>query len=575
MAGKESAIDDKRFFFAPDGKSDPQQELKATLGAIFRDPSLGDDHPRCLFPGRYSWLKEKLPIDEGRLPQVSCKKLDDALANISTGSADLVFPASYINSPASMFGHTLIKINSTYQSDLLAYAVNYSAFTDETNGFIYAWKGIFGLYSGYFSILPYYEKVREYNDLEHRDMWEYRLNLTQAEVRRMALHVWELQGMASDYYFFNENCSYNLLFLLEAARPSVRLTEGLSRWWVIPTDTLRQVKDEGLISERRYRPSQGTRIRHLAANMTLNQQRLAREIAWKRLAAQDAVALKMEESELIQTLDMAAELLQFRYGRKELEKEEFNRQFLAVLKLRSPLGKGVTDDKGIEPPPPPEEGHGTAKMALSGGVRSGSPFVELGGHLAYHGLSDPDAGYIEGAQIRFGSADVRYYPKRDEVQLQSFRLVDIVSLSPRDLIFRPYSWKVAVGGDQETHRDGSEHLLYRINSGGGFTIGGEGRGLTYILAEIDLNAGDRLKDKYALGVGATGGYLLNLNGFWKGSLSLQGFYYGVGDKHSLFRGTLGQSFRLSRNNSLELSLIGERSYGDNRGEVKGGWNYYF
>ena len=33
------------------------------------------------------------------------------------------------------------------------------------------------------------------------------------------MHTYEMDKIYSDYYFFDENCSYDLLFLLDAARP--------------------------------------------------------------------------------------------------------------------------------------------------------------------------------------------------------------------------------------------------------------------------------------------------------------------------------------------------------------------
>ena len=267
-SGKKSLVDDPRFFLAPDGKTNPAAELEATIRGFFREDEAGDDHPRCRFAARYAWLKERLDIDESRLPPAACKKLDEALALINPKSAVLIFPAAHGNGPASMFGHTLLRIDSSFKSDLLSYAVNYAAFADDTNGLLYAFKGTFGYYKGFYSILPYYEKVKEYSDMDHRDIWEYTLNLSEEETRRMVLHTWELQGIYSDYYYFDENCSYNLLFLIEAGRPSVDMTGSLrdrTRFWVIPSDTIRAVMDSGLVVGAKYRPSQATRIRTIAS----------------------------------------------------------------------------------------------------------------------------------------------------------------------------------------------------------------------------------------------------------------------------------------------------------------------
>ena len=64
-------------------------------------------------------------------------------------------------------------------------------------------------------MFPYYMKVRIYNDVEWRDMWEYELDFKEEELSRLLDHLWELGGIYFKYYFFQENCSYHLLSLLE------------------------------------------------------------------------------------------------------------------------------------------------------------------------------------------------------------------------------------------------------------------------------------------------------------------------------------------------------------------------
>ncbi|MFX4232194.1 DUF4105 domain-containing protein, partial [Aliarcobacter butzleri] len=61
---------------------------------------------------------------------------------------------------------------------------------------------------------PYYEKIKEYNNLVQRDVWEYDLNLSQEEINKLVLHTWVLKDSYANYYFFKENCSYNVLWLL-------------------------------------------------------------------------------------------------------------------------------------------------------------------------------------------------------------------------------------------------------------------------------------------------------------------------------------------------------------------------
>ena len=125
FTGKESEIDDPKFFFTKNGKTDPQRELHATIDAFYNETTLDDNSSACRFPARLEWLKEKLELKD--LPIVTCKKYDEIVKKLDPKSVTLVFPAAHINSPASMFGHTFLRINSSYNSKLLSYAINYSA----------------------------------------------------------------------------------------------------------------------------------------------------------------------------------------------------------------------------------------------------------------------------------------------------------------------------------------------------------------------------------------------------------------------------------------------------------------
>jgi hypothetical protein len=181
LGGWRSYVDDDAFFLAEDGAWNPAAELTATLAGLYAPSSLGDRHPQCVYPARTRWLREQLALDD--LPAVSCAEFNEWYADIAPHSSVLVFPAAYLNSPSSMFGHTLLRIDQvdidTQGSPLLSYALNFGAFIEGMdNSILYAWKGLMGGYPGLFSLLPYREKIGEYSRLENRDLWEYRLNLT-------------------------------------------------------------------------------------------------------------------------------------------------------------------------------------------------------------------------------------------------------------------------------------------------------------------------------------------------------------------------------------------------------------
>jgi len=556
-----SLIDDPRFFIATTGKTNPQAELDATLAAMLltQNPLQPDEHVRCRFPARSRWLSEALGIEAEHLPPVTCSELDQALERIDPQRAVLIFPGNHNNSPASMFGHTLIAIEGRHESRLLSFAVNYAAHTDETNGFAYAVKGVFGFYPGYYSLLPYYVKVREYNDLERRDVWEYPLALTPAEVARMTLHIWELRDIASDYYFFDENCSYNLLFLLEAARPQLDLT-GSSRPWVIPLDTVRTVTSAGLVGDVRYRPSKATRIAALARRMDRTETDLALELLAGKLEVADLTATKLDADAQMRILDVAIETTEFRYYRKELDQASYQQRSLELLRARSLLGRAGDDYLALADPGRPDHGHGSNRLALGLGWRDDDWYQELRLRPAYHNLLDADQGYLAGSQIDFANLVMRYYPKRRQVALQALDLIDIVSLSPRHAFFRPVSWKVTTGSRQRQFSDDDDHLVYRLNPGGGFTWGND-RAMVYSLFETDALLSGRFRDSYALGIGGTVGVLVTPLPEWKLQLTARQLWYELGDPHRGLEVTIKQNLHIDENLSLVFELGRERIFG--------------
>lgn len=569
-----SKIDDDRFFMSPEGRTDLKAELEATIRGLFIIPEKDGEHVACRFPARFEWLADRLEISASQLPVFTCSERDKSLGAIEAKSAVLVFPVGHINSPASMFGHTLLRIDGSSKSNLISYAANYSANTTDTNGFIYAWKGLTGMYKGYYSLMPYYLKVKEYNELEHRDMWEYRLNLTEAEVKKMLNHTWELHNIHSPYYFIDENCSYSLLFLIEAARPDLRLIEKTGLF-VLPTHTVQILIDSGIVKDVHYRPSQGTTIRKIMALLDNEGLELANAIAFSRMPPETVRTTDISGQNKIRILDLAANYAQFRYARKELEKDPYLKLYLAILRERSRLGISTSENDRIEEPSRPETGHGTSKVALGLGVRGGELFTELNIRPEFHGLIDPDQGYLRGAQIKFLDTGLRFSAAKDRVQLKTLHIVDILSIAPRDTFFKPISWKVNTGFDTEAMYNGKDYLIYRLNTGGGFSYTSPFGGIIYALGEVDVNAGGKIRGVVTVGPGFSVGTVEQITGNWKIHLNARGLWYKIGDDRQRLQASLSQNIRVTRNNSLTLECSAEYVNRHRILETSLLWNYYF
>jgi hypothetical protein len=121
----------RNFFNAPSGKTDPEAELEATLASFFViEDEQGDEHAQCRLIARYAWFKEVLDFDANRLTEQRCARSERWLSTLNPERVSLVFAAAYLNNPASMFGHTLLRVDAKGQKGgtrLLATAVNFVA----------------------------------------------------------------------------------------------------------------------------------------------------------------------------------------------------------------------------------------------------------------------------------------------------------------------------------------------------------------------------------------------------------------------------------------------------------------
>ncbi|MFW6236932.1 MAG: DUF4105 domain-containing protein [Desulfosudaceae bacterium] len=565
-------MDDPDFFLAPEGKTDPEAELKATIAELFQPDQQAAQKSICRFYARYQWLKKMLPLDPAVWPDFTCPEID----NIEPRYASLIFPTYYMNNPASMFGHTLLAINTDYDSKRLGYAVNYAARVDDANGLSFAISGVFGLYQGFYSVDPYYKKIQEYSDIHQRDIWEYRLNLTPEEIKRLIWHVQEFQDIHTDYFFFDENCSYNLLYLLEAARPSLDLVSRFDGLAVLPADTIRAIRAEGLITAVDFRPSKATKIRYKIDALDDSAIQTALDLIKGRGTPADLMEAPLDKETRIRILDLVSDQLQYLYAKNEIDRSEYRQQFLPTLRARSQLGQAdfsYQDD--ITPPTDPMSGHDSRRISFGGGVHGGDPFTEIRYRPAFTDLVDMDYLDNQGAQIEFGDARIRYYPETDVWKLQQLDIIDIVSISGRNAFFKPLSWKFDTGFHRKFMRNGKESLYYRLNTGTGVAVDSPWWGLSYAMIQGEADIGGALEKNYAAGAGMNAGVIKSLASFWQSHFFAEAMWFAAGDDHDTYTLGTANNFRLSQNTHFSLELSWDKTRRWERTDLQGQFHLFF
>ncbi len=557
-----SYVDDEQFFLSESGKDDALAELIATREALAAPGA----EARCLFPARYRFLAEQLGWQDPA-PFSHCAEYLEWRQAVTARRAVLVFPAAYLNSPSSMFGHTLLRLDQGEDSAVwLSWAVNFGAVAmADDNSFFYIYRGLAGGYPGRFALVPYVQKIQEYSHMENRDMWEYTLDLDQQEMDWLIDHLWELKDINFDYYFFDENCSFRLLELMEVARPGSHLLDEL-RFAEVPVNTVRALDEGGFISERHYRPSKAVELDNLRLQLSGRQQGLARRLADDPSLLESEAFLANSEEDQALMVTVAYRFLRLKY-RKEDRTDKVAGDSFALLSAMNRLPSvTVPETVGAQPP---EGGHGTQMLAASGGQReSNQDFGEISYRLTYHDLLDNPYGFLRGAQIEGIDMTLRSTESGDP-KLEELGVVSIRSMAPRNRFIKPLSWYVE--GGLERAWAGRRRLVRYVQGGAGASWHW-GNWQPYLLSSFRLENNSGFDEFLTPGAGLDGGMLYR-RGNWQWQLGSVGHYF----TNDVYRhtSTFAVQWAMTRQHGLRASFEREGWRGDGDNEFKLQWRWYY
>lgn len=569
IASKQSQIDSEAFFLSSIGKTDAYAELVATVAEFKQDLSENKTvKTQCLFPARYHWLSKQLP--ELKNYQTACPEFSDWFNTLSPEKVYLVFPAAYLNSPSSMYGHTLLRIKKSGNDNaLLDYAVNYAANPDPNdNQLVFSYKGLAGMYPGVFSIMPYYEKVTEYGSLESRDIWEYELDLTTQEVRQFIRHVWEVRNIYMDYYFFSENCAYQLLSMVDASSERISIL-GSFRYRSIPTDTIRALVDNDYVKSVEYRPSILSQMRYLQAGISEHDLQLAKVIVEQpeyNITALQSYSI----SQQAKLLELAYHYSRYLAAKKKSSLAHLGKRSIQLLSDRSKL-QIQQDFTGVPTPKHrDDEGHATQRLLMSIGSFDGETYSEIEYRPAYHDLLDPAAGYMPYSQLEMFSFKLNL-DKNSQLSFEQLKLIGIRSLSPSTGLFTSNSWQVDFGWKRFSKLDDifSPYLTYAY--GRTYSLF---NGNLSLLVGVDAYVHSSLNKGYYLAVGPEVDYVYQGDNY---SWLLQ-YKYLRGDQRWLenqHKFLFSQAFNLNQTMQFRYAFEYKRIEDVSFVDAKLGLAYYF
>jgi len=565
--GYQSEIDDPNYFISPNGKINPKAEFDATLQILLNcSDHLKKESFINRFPARYYWLAGKLNYNEQKNIEIIFNQKIKEILNDEYTHAYVVYVIPYVRNPESLFGHTLLRIESKTKKGLLSYSINYSAVVEEFS-FKTIYKGATGRLKGYYVLSYYYNMLNKYSEIEDRDIWEYKLNLTSEEMKLILLHVLELNDIYSDYYFFTENCSYYILRLIDIAQPSLSILPLFS-YYMIPISTIRILYEEGIIGDIRYVPSLATEI-----NSMLNNCNYSRYLSFCKKEKLDIGEIQ-KDIQLKSNCDpllFAYKTNKYLYAHKKIDQEIY---LSNISKLPTVSNQSINLDKDGNDVDP-LKGHLPGRLSVTIGNDENKKYFECSLRLAYHDMIDPRYGHGDYAYLNLLSGKFRFYEGDKDLKIESFDIVDLRTLPPYTLLSKLLSWNFNIGYKRIRLKDEKKHHAFNIKYGLGFNYKSKYLNAFYVLFNIEELYSKKIERDFETVVGTEIGIVKELSRSWDISTTFRINRLCFQEAITSYLFEVGSTYRINKTLSASLKSVWDGNETLRNNDIQFSINLYF
>ncbi|GHV59801.1 hypothetical protein FACS1894103_3950 [Campylobacterota bacterium] len=426
-----------------------------------------------------------------------CDDLNGSVSDQQPHSVSLVFAASFMGAPMSYFGHTFLLFHGS--NTMFSKTVSFMAEVPDNAGALgYVYNGLSGGFNGSYQMVDYWKMIESYNIVEQRSLIEYHLNLTPAEIAKMLTIFEANRDIKKPYKYFTNNCSYEILWLIESARDGIDLRSQFF-WQVAPYDTITTVINAGLVTHSTMRHSLGSDMFRAYKNMSMSE----RKTLDKMLDSRDKQAVLEDENLTVESKQTLAGITNDYYDFLFKKHNYFYADFDAVKQLDH-LPKSAPKDTDIIMP---IKG---AKIAVGTYWREDTQGYDIHLRPALNNRYEQTMNFQSEDTLEILSAVVR---KTDEtVLLKKLDILHIESFNNRFLLYKPFSYRLRFAYEN------------RDDHGEAKPLGEFGLGVARQFGALSL---------FALGEAAAEDGSQRLNAFYGGSLDLFSLRFSVERRDTL------------------------------------------
>jgi len=456
-----SYISDPHFFLSHSTFS-LESELIASLKAFQQPIDLGNTHPICRFPARFHWLRSQLKLSPKHFPQPACTQYQEFIEKVPVASIALIFASANVTSPSSMMGHAFLKLSGINKKNIhVDHAVTYFTLLNSYNVPKIVYQNFAGGMQGFFALQPYSRLKKNYLQREHRNIWEYTLNITREQKLLIRDHVWELKNIKSDYLFAKYNCATLTWYFMQLIAP--RSFKHPLKAWVTPIDIVKMASHAKLIQHTQVITSNQWKLQMLLEQTDVSSKKMHLKLIHTSPQETDAYVHSLSPGEKLLSLSYLEYLDQNnRPERNQIP--AFNTIKQKLFMQTSNYQLNYTNYKQ------PTRVPGNSQIRIEMGQSSlNSAFVGLSYLPAANRLTDDQRQFFSATELRLAEVSARIY-KGSSFRLEQFTLYAMKRLSPWNSLTKSISGQWKTGLERQPDAFMNERLVYNLSGGTGYSV---------------------------------------------------------------------------------------------------------
>ena len=235
----------------------PEAELHAMLSMLNSEGQLA----ACRFPARTLWLQTQLQLPN--LDTEQCPEIKEFVSKAPFETLELVFADESVIQPASILGHSFLKLSGDRQGQHYQHAVSFYTQADTINLPKLLWESLVSGKEGLFSLTPYALEERKYLEDEQRNLWHYEIFTTPLERALIRNHLFELKNSELTYYFHRYNCATVLRNILGLVGDLPPAPTG----WSTPKDIVKDLHAAGRVRSTHVQLADSWLVTQLTSNL--------------------------------------------------------------------------------------------------------------------------------------------------------------------------------------------------------------------------------------------------------------------------------------------------------------------